>query len=59
MTKTAAKAAEIAHIYVDAMANKDIEKIVSISSSDVVCSSPLGKSRASSVSAASRTASPA
>ncbi|MET4739880.1 hypothetical protein ABIF73_004019 [Bradyrhizobium japonicum] len=43
MTQTAGKAAEIAHIYVDAMANKDVEKIASISSNDVVCSSPLGQ----------------
>ncbi|MGY8637520.1 nuclear transport factor 2 family protein [Bradyrhizobium sp. 14AA] len=43
MTKTAGTAAEIARTYVEAMANKDVETIVSISSNDIVCSSPRGR----------------
>lgn len=37
------KAQAIAQTYIDAIANKDVETIVSISAADVVCTSPLGQ----------------
>jgi hypothetical protein len=40
---TTGKALEIARSYVEAIANKDIETILSISADDVVCSSPIGQ----------------
>lgn len=43
MTKTISTALEIARSYVEAMANKDVDTIVSISAEDVVCTSPLGQ----------------
>ena len=32
-----------ARIYVEAIANKDIERIISISADDIVCTSPIGR----------------
>ena len=43
MTKTNGKAAAIARTYVDAMARKNIDAIISISTDDVVCTSPIGQ----------------
>jgi len=43
MTKTNGKALEIAHSYVRAIANKDVDTILSISTGDVVCTSPIGQ----------------
>ncbi|GLW38862.1 hypothetical protein Pcaca04_27980 [Pectobacterium carotovorum subsp. carotovorum] len=43
MSSTTKTASEIAHAYVNAIAAKDVEKIVAISASDVVCTSPLGQ----------------
>jgi hypothetical protein len=40
---TTGKAQQIAQTYVQAIAKKDVETIVSISSNDVVCTSPLGQ----------------
>jgi ketosteroid isomerase-like protein len=40
---TTGKALEIARVYVEAIANKDIETILSISTHDVVCTSPIGQ----------------
>ncbi|NVD72277.1 nuclear transport factor 2 family protein [Duganella sp. BJB1802] len=37
------QALEIAHAYVNAIAAKDVEKIVSLSADDVVCNSPIGQ----------------
>ncbi|GGA30310.1 nuclear transport factor 2 family protein [Dyella nitratireducens] len=43
MTNTNGTALEIARTYVEAIANKDVDTIVSISADDVVCTSPLGQ----------------
>jgi limonene-1,2-epoxide hydrolase len=43
MNKTNGKALEIARTYVKAIANKDVETILSISTEDVVCTSPIGQ----------------
>jgi ketosteroid isomerase-like protein len=43
MTKTSDKALEVARAYVDAIANKDVDTILSISAEDVVCTSPIGQ----------------
>ncbi|WP_448955407.1 nuclear transport factor 2 family protein [Labrys neptuniae] len=43
MTKTTDAALEIARTYVNAMEKKDVATIVSISTEDVVCTSPLGQ----------------
>lgn len=43
MTKAAGKAQEIARTYVNAMANRDVDAIVSITADDVVCTSPIGQ----------------
>ena len=43
MTQIDTTPLEIARIYVQAMANKDIDTIVSLSSEDVVCTSPIGQ----------------
>jgi len=43
MTKTNGKALEVAHTYVKAIANKDVETILSISTEDVACTSPIGQ----------------
>jgi len=43
MPKANDKALEIAHTYVGAIANKDVDTIRSISAEDVVCTSPIGK----------------
>jgi limonene-1,2-epoxide hydrolase len=40
---TIGKALEIARTYVRAIANKDVDTIVSISTDDVVCTSPIGQ----------------
>jgi hypothetical protein len=40
---TTSKALQIARTYVQAIANKDVEAILSISTNDVVCTSPLGQ----------------
>lgn len=42
MSKTNGKAQAIAQTYVNAIANKDIDTIISISTDDVICSSPIG-----------------
>jgi ketosteroid isomerase-like protein len=43
MTHTSGKAVEIARTYVEAIANTDVDTILSISSEDVVCMSPMGQ----------------
>lgn len=43
MTNTNAQALEIARSYVEAIANRDISAILSISAEDVVCTSPIGQ----------------
>jgi len=43
MTKTNGTALEIARNYVDAIATKDVDTILSISAEDVVCTSPIGQ----------------
>ena len=40
---TTGKALQIARSYVEAIANKDVETILSITADDVVCTSPLGQ----------------
>src|SRR5690242_9463835 len=40
---TTGKALDIARIYVQAIAKKDVKTIASISTDDVVCTSPLGQ----------------
>jgi hypothetical protein len=40
---TTGKALEIARTYVQAIANKDVKTILSISTNDVVCTSPIGQ----------------
>ena len=40
---TTGKALEIARNYVKAIANKDVDTILSISTDDVVCTSPIGQ----------------
>lgn len=40
---TTGKALEIARTYVQAIANKDVKAILSISTDDVVCTSPIGQ----------------
>ena len=40
---TTGKALEIARNYVKAIANKDVETILSISTDDVICTSPIGQ----------------
>jgi len=42
MTKTTGKAQAIGQTYIDAIARKDVGKITSISTDDVLCNSPLG-----------------
>lgn len=37
------KAAEIARTYLNAIINKDVEKVLAISTDDVVCTSPIGQ----------------
>ncbi|KJD57383.1 hypothetical protein UZ38_10745 [Bacillus amyloliquefaciens] len=36
-------ALKVAHTYFDAMANKDVEKIMSLASDEMICNSPAGK----------------
>lgn len=43
MTKTNGTALEIARNYVNAIASKDVDTILSISAEDVVCTSPIGQ----------------
>ncbi len=43
MTKTNGNALEIANTYVKAIASKDVATILSISTENVVCTSPIGK----------------
>lgn len=43
MTITNGKALEIARTYVEAIANRDVDLILSISAEDVVCTSPIGQ----------------
>lgn len=43
MTNSNLKALEIARAYVNAVAAKDVEKILSLSAADVVCTSPMGQ----------------
>ena len=42
-TETTGKALSVARIYVNAIANKDVEKILSVSADDIICSSPIGR----------------
>ena len=42
-TSTKVHPQDVARIYVDAMASKDVETILSISSNHIVCTSPLGQ----------------
>lgn len=43
MTNTSVKAVEIARTYVEAIANRDVDTILSISSEGVICTSPMGQ----------------
>lgn len=43
MAKTNSTALELARIYVESMANREVETILSISAEDVVCASPIGQ----------------
>ena len=43
MTQTNGRALEIARAYVEAIANRDVDKIASISAEDIVCTSPIGQ----------------
>ncbi|GAB3627395.1 hypothetical protein PTE30175_02086 [Pandoraea terrae] len=43
MSKTNGKAQEIARTYVEAIANRDVDTILSISAEDIVCTSPIGQ----------------
>jgi len=43
MNNTNGEALDIARSYVNAIANKDVEMILSISAKDVVCTSPIGQ----------------
>ncbi|TKC91642.1 nuclear transport factor 2 family protein [Trinickia terrae] len=43
MSKANANALLIARTYVEAMAKKDVETIISVSAEDVVCTSPIGQ----------------
>lgn len=43
MAEHTGRAAAIARTYVEAIANKDIDTILEISTDDVACSSPIGK----------------
>jgi ketosteroid isomerase-like protein len=42
-TQSNGKALQIAETYIDAIANKDVDTIISVSADDVVCTSPLGQ----------------
>ena len=42
-TETISKALTVARIYVNAIAGKDIEKILSVSADDIICNSPVGR----------------
>lgn len=43
MSNTEGKALKIAQAYFDAMAAKDVYKIVTLSADDIVCTSPVGR----------------
>ena len=43
MTNTKPTALQIARTYIEAMARKDVETIVSVSAEDVLCTSPIGQ----------------
>jgi hypothetical protein len=43
MIHTSGQAAAIARIYVEAIANRDVDTILSISKENVVCTSPIGQ----------------
>ena len=43
MTHINSKALEIARTYINAIASKDVETIISISTDEVVCTSPIGQ----------------
>ena len=43
MSNTNLKAVEVACAYVNAIAAKDVKKILSLSANDVVCTSPIGQ----------------
>ena len=45
MATNQGKALTIAQTYFDAMANRDVDKIISVSTDDVICTSPLGQLR--------------
>ena len=42
-TETTGKALTLARTYINAIAAKDIEKILSVSADDIICNSPLGQ----------------
>ncbi len=42
-TETTAKALIIAKTYIKAIADKDVEKILSVSADNIICTSPLGQ----------------
>ncbi|MBR1163350.1 nuclear transport factor 2 family protein [Bradyrhizobium elkanii] len=43
MTEHDGKALTIARIYVEAIANRDVDTIISVSADDIVCTSPRGR----------------
>jgi ketosteroid isomerase-like protein len=43
MTETTGKALSVAKIYVEAIASKDVNKLMSVSAEDIICMSPLGQ----------------
>lgn len=45
MNTTNGNALDIARVYVDAIARKDVETILSISAEEVVCTSPIGQTK--------------
>jgi hypothetical protein len=42
-TETTGKALTVARTYVNAIAGKDVEKILSVSADDIICNSPIGR----------------
>ncbi|GLS22926.1 hypothetical protein GCM10007874_59460 [Labrys miyagiensis] len=43
MIETTGQALSVARIYIDGIASKDINKIISVIAEDVICTSPLGQ----------------
>ena len=42
-TQSSGKALQIAKTYVEAIARKDVDTIISVAADDVVCTSPIGR----------------